>query len=127
MFPALVPNNALRAKDYVFALRDGGQQKAWSLALFDGGAVVNGTLGDRSVVLIGDASRRTVRAYEAGDHMFTAHAADPDIVIADGGEWRVTEDALLGPDGNQLSRLAGHIAYWFAFNNYLRDAALVTE
>jgi len=127
MFPALVPGNALRAKDYVFALRDGVQPKAWSLALFDGGAVVNGRLGDRSVVLIGDAGRRTVRAYEAGHRTFAASGAGLDVVISEDDEWQVTEDALVGPGGTQLARLPGHIAYWFAFSNYLRDAPVVTE
>jgi len=126
MFPALVPNDVLAAKDYVFALRDAGIHKAWSLALFEGGAVVHGTLAGRDIVLIGDAESRTVRAYESQGRQFTRAGDDLKSVSAQGGRWRVEENALIGPDGTRLPRLSGHIAYWFAFNNYLRDAEIVT-
>lgn len=125
MFPALVPSDTLAAKDYVFALRDAGIHKAWSLALFEGGAVVNGTLAGREVVLIGDAASRTVRAYESDGRQFT-RGDDPWTPTAQGESWRADEDALVGPTGARLPRLSGHIAYWFAFNNYLRDAEVVT-
>ena len=29
--------------------------------------------------------------------------------------WKVTEAALLGPGGETLPRLPGHLAYWFAW------------
>jgi hypothetical protein len=35
------------------------------------------------------------------------------------GRWQIGEEALTGPDGERLPRLAGHIAYWFAWNGYL--------
>lgn len=126
MFPALVPNDALAPKDYVFALRDAGINKAWSLALFDGGAVVNGTLAGRDIVLIGDAGSRTVRAYDSQGRQFTRNGDDLSTVTAQDESWRAEEDALIGPDGARLPRLSGHIAYWFAFNNYLRGAEVVT-
>lgn len=125
MFPALVPSAALAPKDYVFALRDGGIYKAWSLALFQGGAVVNGTLAGRDVVLIGDATSRTVRAYESQGRHFT-RGDDLSTLTAQGERWRAEEAALVGPDGTHLPRLSGHIAFWFAFSNYLRDAEVVT-
>ena len=125
IFPALVPSAALAPKDYVFALRDGGIHKAWSLALFQGGAVVNGTLAGRDVVLIGDAASRTVRAYESQGRHFT-RGDDLSTLTAQGERWRAEEDALVGPDGTRLPRLSGHIAFWFAFSNYLRDAEVVT-
>ena len=125
MFPALVPSDALAPKDYVFALRDAGIHKAWSLALFDGGAVVNGNIAGRNVVLVGDAESRTVRAYESEGRQF-ARGDELSTVTAQGETWRAEEDVLIGPTGTRLPRLSGHIAYWFAFNNYLRDAEVVT-
>ena len=56
----------MRPKDYVFALRLGELEKAWPLSTFEGGRVINDTLGDFEVVLIGEAATRTVRAYRAG-------------------------------------------------------------
>lgn len=121
MFPAQVRNTGLAPKDYVYALRLGRHEKAWSLALFDSQSVLNDTIGERRVVLVGDADSRTVRAYEAGDTAFFAPSADPGILLADGQEWQVTEDALVpaapGTTG-RLARLPGHIAYWFAWQNF---------
>jgi hypothetical protein len=122
MYPMLVPDARLAPKDYVFALRTGREQ-AWSLADFAGGRVINATVGDLPVVLVGDAATRTVRAYEAGGHEFAA-GSDTATLVADGQSWRIEEDALIGPDGTRLPRLPGHIAYWFAWQGFVEGAPL---
>ena len=124
MFPALVPDKRLKAKDYVFALRASEGEKAWPLSAFEGGAVINDTVGPLDVVLIGDAATRTVRAYGAGGRDFDAVADRPDHVTADGETWKVEEDALVGAGGQRLGRLAGHIAYWFAWRGFRPEAPL---
>ena len=127
MFPAQVPSDALAPKDFVFALRNdasgGDGEKAWPLTLFDGGAVINDGSGDLDIVLVGDSATRTVRAYDAGGREFTV-TSDPDVVSADGMDWRVDEDALVAADGTEAPRLAGHVAYWFAFSNFLEGRPL---
>ena len=43
----------------------------------------------------------------------------PDVLLdSDGGRWRVTEDALVGPKGRRLSRVNGGLAYWFAWTAF---------
>ena len=121
MFPALVDEENHAAKDYVFALRNGPEEKAWPLDIFEGGAVVNDEVDARSVVLVGDAATRTVRAFDGGELAFSG-TEDPAIVAAGGQNWRVTEEALVAADGTRLDRLPGHIAYWFAFNNFRSQA-----
>mgnify|MGYP003674326222 CR=1 FL=1 len=118
MFPARVNDTRLAAKDYVFALRMGDAEKAWALDVFKDQPVLNDTIGGRGVVLLGDPSSRTVRAYETGGKEFTARTENPEILTAAGDEWRVTEDALVSVDGDTLARLPGHIAYWFAWQNF---------
>lgn len=122
MFPALVNDDRLVAKDYVFALRLEDEEKAWSLDLFDDQPVLNDTIGAQKIVLIGDPDSRTVRAYGSGGISFTADDSDPAILRAGGNTWQITENALVGPDDRRLERLPGHIAYWFAWQNYLPDA-----
>jgi Protein of unknown function (DUF3179) len=125
MFPALVADERLAPKDYVFALRADGRQQAWSLADFTGGQVINSKVGDLPVVLIGDAATRTVRAYESGGRDFTA-GSDAVALVADGQDWQVQEDALIGPGGARLARLPGHIAYWFAWQGFVEGAPLAS-
>jgi hypothetical protein len=85
--------------------------------MFEGGAVINDTAGVLSLVLVGDAATRTVRAYRSDG--LTFEKSDNPVEIRQGDElWRVTEDALVGPNGRTLARLPGHIAYWFAWSGY---------
>jgi hypothetical protein len=123
MFPMLVPDERLAPKDYVFALRIGDQEQAWPLDEFEGGRVISAKVGDRAVVLVGDAATRTVRAYESGGRDFAA-GSDPTTLVADGQDWQIHEDALIGPGGERLERLPGHIAYWFAWQGFIDGAPL---
>ncbi|MDH3581420.1 MAG: DUF3179 domain-containing protein [Hyphomicrobiales bacterium] len=118
MFPVAVDQSKLKAKDYVFALRGTGTQKAWPLSLFEKQPVINDTAGAVQLTLIGDARTRTVRAYRTQGQSFTAGNA-ADAVTLNGKAWAVTEDALVSADGEKLHRLPGHIAYWFAWSGYL--------
>lgn len=122
MFPARLEDEALLQKDRVFGLRAAGGSKAWPLNAFDGGRVVNDQVGLVEVVLIGESENRTVRAYERDGHDFGPEFADG-TVSGPGGDWQVTEDALLGPGGERLARLPGHIAYWFAWSGNMGDLA----
>lgn len=113
MFPTQVDQSQHKQKDYVFGIRKFGGAKAWPLKAFATMHVLNDAMLDTNLVLIGDAKTRTVRAYESGNLTFDAD------LVADGTQWTATEDALTAPDGRQLQRVAGHIAYWFAWNGYL--------
>lgn len=58
------------------------------------------------------------RAYERGAHSFHAGARTNELLDERGQKWRVTEDALISDNGEQLHRLGGHLSYWvgwFAF------------
>ena len=123
MFPVLVRDARLAPKDYVFALRVDEAQKAWPLAAFDGGRVLNERIGEVPVVLVGSAAGRTVRAYRSDGRRFAA-GAEPATLQADGASWRIEEDALVGPGGARLARLPGHIAYWFAWQAFIEGAPL---
>lgn len=124
MFPALVERDELAAKDYVFALRSSGAEKAWPLSAFEGGAVLNDRAGIVDLVLIGDAASRSVRAYRTDGTTFSP-AGRPDAVSAGGTDWQVTEEALIAQDGRRFDRLPGHIGYWFAWANYYGDTGAV--
>lgn len=117
MFPAIVDQGRLAQKDFVFGVRVPLGAKAWPMAAFAGGRVINDRVGTTALAVIGDAQTRTVRAYDRGDFTFTA--AGEGLRDEAGRAWRLTEEALQGPAGGRRPRVAGHIAYWFAWNSYL--------
>lgn len=118
MFPVKVNEMKLRQKDYIFGIRDVGAAKAWPLSVFSGGAVINDTVGFRDIVLIGDAAKRTVRAYDRKGKRFQPHTQRNRLQGPE-GLWDIQENALVGPDGTRLNRVPGHISYWFAWDGYL--------
>ncbi|MEX0279411.1 MAG: DUF3179 domain-containing protein [Ruegeria sp.] len=123
MFPAVVDQSQHRQKDYVFTIRQFGAARAWPLDAFARTRVINDAIANRPLVLIGNADKRAVRAYERESHRFTV--SDGGLLDQSGQKWRLTEEALIAPDGSELPRVAGHISYWFAWDNYLGDAASV--
>ena len=121
MFPAAVDDKTLRQKDYVFGLRLFGGAKAWPLSAFVRRRVINDAFADHSVVLIGDATSRSVRAYERGAEQFAAKGDG--LKSADGAVWQISEEAITAADGRSFPRLAGQISYWFAWNGYVGAAS----
>lgn len=120
MFPAFLADESLSAKDLVFGIRTAGGAKAWPLPAFEGGRVIHDQVGLVDLVLIGDTKTRTVRAYRSEGRRFSAGDSSTTLLSA-GQTWRMTETELTGPDGTKLPRIAGHVAYWFAWAGYLGD------
>jgi hypothetical protein len=65
-----------------------------------------------------------VRAYRRGERELSLGPDDASLRDADGGVWRMDEDALVGPQGERLPRLPGTLAYWFAWQAFHPDTAL---
>ena len=127
MFPARIADRRLAAKDYVFVLRLEDGEKAWPLTNFSGGKVIADRVGMLDVVLVGDQTGRTVRAYRANGRTFAAVPGDPSRLDSDGESWRIEEAALVGPDGARLARLPGHVAFWFAYSGFATGTAALGE
>ena len=126
MFPAVVKaNSPLQPKAYVFGIRAFRTARAWPLAAFTKTPVINDRMGKRNLVLIGNPATRTVRAYDRGSKSFKQGPAV--AIMGWGGEWQLTEAALIGPNGEKLRRVPGHIAYWFAWENYVGAKASLYE
>jgi len=120
MFPAHLKDHTLQQKDQVFGLRISGANKAWPLSLFEKKNVINDQIGIIPIVLIGNASTSTVRAYRSEGKKFSL---DKNEQLISGNEaWTITETELLGPENEKLQRLPGHIAYWFAWSGYYPDS-----
>ncbi len=120
MFPAVVGDESrLLRKDYIFGVRGLAASKAWPLNVFEDTPVINDKVGAQSLVLVGDAATRTVRAYKR-DQQETFELSDDNSLSTNGETWQVTENFLVSSDGNlKRARIAGHISYWFAWDNFL--------
>lgn len=133
MFPVWQRDNLLPAKARVYVLNLGGVPKAYPVETLASEQVVNDSIGETAVVLIatrgeinvdglsrhaGEVTYNAggeVRAYERGPQMF-APGPDADTVMdSSGQQWRVTEEALVGPIGERAPRINGHLAYWFGW------------
>ena len=126
MFPVVVNETKQKAKEYVFGIREFGASRAWPLVAFADSPVINDTIGGKPVVLLGNAKTRTVRAYERDAFEFIR---DTDGVLKSqgGASWVEGEDGLVNATDQVLPRVAGHIAYWFAWNSYLGAESEVYE
>ncbi|MBM3509591.1 MAG: DUF3179 domain-containing protein [Alphaproteobacteria bacterium] len=113
MFPAFLADRRLAPKDVVYVLDEAGAEKAWPIAAFAGAGIVHDRVGERAVVVIGETASATVRAYASGGRRFAP--GNGTSLTSEGQVWRLTETALVGPDGARLPRLNGHITYWFAW------------
>jgi len=119
MFPAIVRDESkLKRKDYVFGIRDFAISKAWPISAFKKTRVINDAIGGKNLVLVGNAATRSVRAYQRQGQTF--EWSEGTEQLRDGNTlWKISENALTAPDGSTLSRVPGHIAYWFAWDSYL--------
>lgn len=142
MFPVAQRSDLLPAKDQIYALRVGGIPKAYPLLALAEEVVVNDTIGETNLVLIaprgivqidGDnqyvgpvtyQAGAEVRAYERGDLEFSPGAGSDNLFDQNGATWQVTEEALQGPDGAALPRIAGHLAYWFGWYAFFPETQL---
>ncbi len=142
MFPVWQRSSQLPDKARVYAMILDGVPKAYPLEALVAEEVVNDQVGQTSLVLVarrgivqvqgydlrsllaskdegGTAltyeSGGEVRAYKRGEQVFLP-GPDPDTLLDEGGRaWKVTEEALLGPDGQTAPRIPGHLAYWFGW------------
>jgi len=118
MFPAYQRSQALPEKAWVYALLVDGVPKAYPLETLQQEVAANDALAGQPVVLVANPDSRAVRAYERGEFEFTRADESAPLLDRSGRAWTVTEDALLGPDGEMLARLPGHLAYWFGWFSF---------
>jgi hypothetical protein len=142
MFPVWQQSDQLFNKDHVYALRLDDVPKAYAVTDLLAERVVNDTVGETAVVLVaaGDivtvegVSQRTgpvaytsgaeIRVFARDGQLFTPGPDDQTVLDEDGRSWQVTEEALIGPDGETLPRINGHLAYWFGWYAFYPETEL---
>ena len=138
MFPVWQRSNLLETKDRIYAMQVDGIPKAYPVDILIEEQVVNDTIGEMNLVLVatrGDVTVQAgpvttynaggeVRAYDRGEEMFTPGPDADTLIDSTGRAWQVTEEALLGPDGESAPRINGHLAYWFGWYSFFPQTLL---
>jgi hypothetical protein len=136
MFPVWQRSDELGTKDRVYALYLDGVPKAYAVNKLVEEQVLNDRLGETPLVLVAQrgtveveglnqragpvtyGSGGEVRAFQRGEHTFSPSPQSDTVIDEHGNTWQVTEEALLGPDGETAPRLGGHLAYFRLFPKY---------
>lgn len=143
LFPAWAPPSKLPVKERIYGLVVNGHAAAFTLARLVKAKVEDARVGGQGVVLLALSGRIVVKssdAKKAGFYQYDAGGAVRSYLSAgvrfepgpngrtvldqQGRPWRVTEDALIGPSDQHAPRVAGTLAYWFAWHSLHRKTAL---
>ena len=145
MFPVWQRSNLLEDKDFVYTLYLDGFPKAYDVRDLAEEIVLNDTVGPipvaliaaRDTVTVDGISRRSgpvtytnggeVRAFNRGDEIFEPGLTPDSVVDSAGRTWQVTEEALVGPNGETAPRINGHLAYWFGWYAFFPETELFPE
>ena len=141
-FPIPGSDDRLQDKDQILAIEINGSPKAYPLDDVLAERVINDRLGGVDLVVVGSGQNIEVsgvdpdgvgfsygaggaaRAYERDGHTFSRGSAAGTLTDESGWIWTVTEEALVGPSGEELSRLPGHLAFWFGWSGFHPDTDL---
>jgi hypothetical protein len=117
MFGVPKLDNRLPNKAEVLALRSAGppqEQLAIAADFLRAKRVYHDRVGRQELVVLTDDSGAN-RVYESSDIRFKTWDGEAAARDSAGRTWKVTEDALTGPDGRVLKRLPAHRSFWFGW------------
>ena len=124
MFPVPFDDRRLKNKREVLALLLGREPVAFDTVFLKKNAVHHNTAGGRAIVILTDGSGAN-RVYDATAVTFSDWDGETTVADAEGAAWKVTENALVGPEGEERERLAAHRAFWFGWHAQFPDSRLV--
>ena len=94
------------------------------LTALNGMNTVNGQ--NRRIGPVDYSSGAEVRVYERKQHVFAN--LDQDRLLDENGEiWDIKEDGLYGPEGEMLTRINGHLSYWFGWFAFFPQTLVYSE
>ena len=130
IFPVWPSSDALPPKSSVLGVRAGGEAKAYTVAVLQERRVINDEVGGTPVVIVAASETEAARVYERGSVTLAPgdeeEAGTPsELVDADGGAWKVTEEALVNEaSGQELARIPAQIALWMSWYAFYPDTGL---
>lgn len=120
MFEVPVSDTRLKNKDEVLVIRPGvvggatAPPLAIAVARLRREPVLAVEAGGQALVVVTTKAGANM-IYERGARTFTGRSGEGPLTDGSGGTWRVTPEALVGPDGERLPRIPAHRAFWFGW------------
>lgn len=126
MFPVPLSDSRLKNKAEVFIPRVKGYKEdplAIAVSHLKRKKLVQVSVANTDLVVIAEKSGAS-RAYERKGHKFSKYKNG---ILKDSNEtvWQVTEEFLIGPNGEQLKRLPSHNIFWFSWYNTYPETRLL--
>lgn len=81
------------------------------------------TVGVQALVILTDISQAN-RVYEAQGVSFSSWDRKSKLIDKTGQAWRVSEEALVSPSGEERRRLPAHRAFWFGWQAQFPNSRL---
>jgi hypothetical protein len=115
IFPAYINSTALPAKEPMLMVDLGNHDQAIRLGDLETRSVINHRFGKQGVVIVVEnPNNSTIRVYQRPEGEIFAPSEFVDRVYGSGGGlWKVTEDALISPSGEELARMPARGLFWF--------------
>lgn len=126
MFPVVTLDERLPNKARVFIPRPKNfevQPLAISVDFLKRKRIYQDQIEEQKVLIITESNGAS-RAYGIDDQQFKSYKKGR-LLDNKKREWEVTEDALIGPDGDRLLRLPAHEAFWFAWINVFPETRII--
>ncbi len=129
MFKVPGADKRLKNKASVLALRFGSADAlpaALSSAFLKSRPVYASEHGGQAYVVLTDMSGAH-RVYDPKGVSFSQYDGDRTVMTQAGDSWTLTEEALVGPNGEQHERLPSHSAFWFGWHAAHPDTLLIDK
>ncbi len=126
MFPIIRLDKRLPNKTRVFIPRPKNfevQPLAISVDFLKRKRIYQDQIDEQKMVIITESNGAS-RAYGIDDQHFKSYK-NGRLLDNKKEEWVVTEDALIGPEGDRLLRLPAHEAFWFAWINVFPETRII--
>jgi hypothetical protein len=124
MFPVPFDDRRLKNKQEVLALLIDGEAVAFDTSFLAKNPLHRDTAASLSIVILTNKSGAN-RVYNTGTTVFSKWDRELSLTDDRGREWTITEDALVGPSGERLDRVAAHRAFWFGWHAQFPDTRLI--
>ena len=142
LFPVWQRSDLLPDKAQIFAIRVGSVPAAYPVDVLVEKQLINDTIAEVALVVLAQSdpvevraeselvgqvtylAGAEVRAYERGAAAFSLGLEAETLLDESGGVWQVRETQLVGPAGQTLPRLPGHLAYWFGWYAFFPNTLL---